>query len=148
MGSPSSTSYTGTMLSLKLGLILCVFFIIGMEAAPEPNPEDLHIHLNLHDPTSAAKKGDGVAQAAGRHPSWIGGACLNKSGIKYREDKRSGVTFLGFDHQSKHQCLNACLKKEDAPTACEFHPRHGCYVYTKAVSLFRAEHDPSELQCM
>merc|ERR1711862_430491 len=103
MGSPSSTSYSGNMLSLKLGLILCVYFIIGMEAAPKPNPEDLHIHLNLHD------------QTAGRHPSWIGGACLNKSGIKYREDKRSGVTFLCFNHQSKQQCLSAYLKKEDAP---------------------------------
>ena len=53
------------MLSLKLRLFLCILFVIGMEGAPEPKPEDLHIHLNLHDPTGAAKEGFGVAQAAG-----------------------------------------------------------------------------------
>merc|ERR1711942_313507 len=50
------TSYTGNMFSLKLGLFLCIFFIIGMEAAPAPEPEDLHIHLNLHDPPGAAQE--------------------------------------------------------------------------------------------
>ena len=53
------------MLSLKLGLFLCILFVIGMEGAPEPKPEDLHIHLNLQDSTGAAKEGGGVAQAAG-----------------------------------------------------------------------------------
>ena len=55
------------MLSLKLGLFLCILFIIGMEGAPEPKPKDLYIHVNLHDndPTGAAKEGFGVAQAAG-----------------------------------------------------------------------------------
>ena len=53
------------MLSLKLGLFAFVLCVIGMEAAPEQKPEDVHIHLNLHDPTGAAKQGGGVAQAAG-----------------------------------------------------------------------------------
>ena len=44
------------MFSLKLGLFLCIFYIIGMEAAPEPEPEDLHIHLNLQDTTGAAQE--------------------------------------------------------------------------------------------
>ena len=47
------------MFSLKLGLFFCIFFIIGMEAAPEPEPEDLHIHLNLQDTTAAAQEGAG-----------------------------------------------------------------------------------------
>merc|ERR1712055_421089 len=67
MGSPSRTSYPGNMLSLKLGLFVCIFFVIDMEAAPERKPEDLHIHLNFHDPTGAAKEGGGVAQEAGDH---------------------------------------------------------------------------------
>ena len=69
------------MLSLKLGLILCVYFIIGMEAAPKPNPEDLHIHLNLHDPTSAA----GVAQAAGDY-----GKILDQDNGNGRDGENSG----------------------------------------------------------
>merc|ERR1711862_1051115 len=52
----SSTSYTGNMFSLKLGLFLCIFYIIGMEAGSEPEPEDLHIHLNLQDTTGAAQE--------------------------------------------------------------------------------------------
>ena len=47
------------MFYLKLGLFLCIFFIIGMEAAPEPEPKDLHIHLNLQDTTSAAQEAAG-----------------------------------------------------------------------------------------
>ena len=54
------------MFSLKLGLFLCIFYIIGMEAAPEPEPEDLHIHLNLHDTTGAVEQGGGVAGDYGR----------------------------------------------------------------------------------
>ena len=57
------------MFSLKLGLFLCIFIIIGMEAAPEPEPEDLHIHLNLHEPTGAAQEGGGVAGDYG-HAMW------------------------------------------------------------------------------
>ena len=51
-----------------------------MEAAPKPNPEDLHIHLNLHDPTSAA----GVAQAAGDYGHGAG-----DFGVDYRSFKSS-----------------------------------------------------------
>ena len=43
------------MFSLKLGLFLCILFVIGMEGAPEPKPDDLHIHLNLHDTTGTAQ---------------------------------------------------------------------------------------------
>ena len=55
------------MFSLKLGLFVCILFVIDMEAAPEQKPEDLLIHLNFHDPTGAAKEGGGVAQEAGSH---------------------------------------------------------------------------------
>merc|ERR1711970_910109 len=40
MGSPSSTSYnTSSMSSLKMILYVCVLFVIGMEAAPNPEPK-------------------------------------------------------------------------------------------------------------
>ena len=55
------------MFSLKLGLFVCILFVIDMEAAPEQKPEDVHIHLNLHDPTGAAKEGGGVAQEHRSH---------------------------------------------------------------------------------
>merc|ERR1711970_706890 len=33
------TSYTSNMFSLKLVLCVCIFFVIGMEAAPKPKPK-------------------------------------------------------------------------------------------------------------
>merc|ERR1711862_782052 len=96
-----STSYTGNMFSLRLGLFLCIFYIIGMEAAPEPKPEDLHIHLNLHDPTGAAKQGVGVAQAAGDYGHGAGDYSLDGTKIcRYR----------CRDRNCKRRC-KTCTKK-------------------------------------
>merc|ERR1712055_540652 len=39
MGSHGRTSYTSNMFSLKLVLCVCIFFVIGMEAAPKPKPK-------------------------------------------------------------------------------------------------------------
>merc|ERR1711970_203469 len=39
MGSHGRTSYTSNMFSLKLVLCVCIFFVIGMEAAPKPQPK-------------------------------------------------------------------------------------------------------------
>merc|ERR1712055_875940 len=33
------TSYTSNMFSLKLVLCVCIFFVIGMEGAPKPQPK-------------------------------------------------------------------------------------------------------------
>merc|ERR1711970_532650 len=67
MGSPSRTSNTGNMFSIKLGLFVCILFVIDMEAAPEQKPEDLHIHINLHDPTGAAKEDNRKAMVSSRY---------------------------------------------------------------------------------
>merc|ERR1711970_457569 len=37
--SPSSTSYTTNMFSLKLVICLCISFLICMDAAPKPEPK-------------------------------------------------------------------------------------------------------------
>merc|ERR1711970_1666764 len=37
--SPSSTSYTSNMFSLKLVICLCISFLICMDAAPKPEPK-------------------------------------------------------------------------------------------------------------
>merc|ERR1711970_957373 len=39
MGTSSSTSFTSSMYSLKTILYVCVLFVIGMEAAPKPEPK-------------------------------------------------------------------------------------------------------------
>merc|ERR1712055_157151 len=39
MGSHIRTSYTSNMFSLKLVICVCIFFVIGMEAAPKPKPK-------------------------------------------------------------------------------------------------------------
>ena len=76
------------MFSLKLGLFLCILFVIGMEGAPEPKPEDLHIHLNLHDPPGAG----GVAQAAGDY----GRADSEEDYEEYYENYYSSSEVDGF----------------------------------------------------
>merc|ERR1711862_88627 len=102
-----STSYTGNMFSLRLGLFLCIFYIIGMEAAPEPRPEDLHIHLNLHDQTAAAQEGGGVAGDYA-HAMWD-----NIKGLKGSDVCPPGTVL----HSLQGRCIRLKGRREalDAP---------------------------------
>merc|ERR1711970_179245 len=156
MGSHIRTSYTSNMFSLKLVFCVCIFFFIGMEAAPKPKPKaepkpqpkaepkpyppiGYPPYYNLPDANPGPWNWNGFPPTRGANPwqlYWNGSPNLNRGSRRRRRysNKRPqvGDKFI--------QCLTGPSTKHGAPDGTKgcivnIWPRGPWGIYGKCVKV-------------